>query len=95
MQIRVTSIESLRKFPSSSFASSIEKLIKNDEEDNEIRVEAFMLVVKSNPSQLVDSLDADFINKESNVQVILFFYQKTYLICIYFIFVLFGEQFSH
>ena len=35
MQIRVTSIESLRKFPSSSFASSIEKLIKNDEEDNE------------------------------------------------------------
>lgn len=76
LQVRVTSIESLRKFPLTSFGSSIEKLIKNEEEDNEIRVEAFMLIVKSNPSQLVDSLDAEFINKESNVQVMLFLRQK-------------------
>ena len=43
--------------------------MKNDEEDNELRVEAFMLIAKSNPSQLVDSLDAEFIKKESNFQV--------------------------
>jgi hypothetical protein len=70
LQVRLTSIESLRKFSSALFGSSIEMLMKNDEEDNELRVEAFMLIAKSNPSQLVDSLDAEFIKKESNFQVI-------------------------
>ncbi len=49
----------------------MEMLMKNDEEDNELRVEAFMLIAKSNPSQLVESLDAEFIKKESNIQVTL------------------------
>jgi len=70
LQTRVTSIEALRKFSSALFGSSMEMLMKNDEEDNELRVEAFMLIAKSNPSQLVDSLDAEFIKKESNFQVI-------------------------
>lgn len=72
MEIRINAIDSLRKISSS--IETLESIIKNDEEDNELRTNAFLILIKSNPSYQFDSFDNTFVNKDSNTQVCWFIF---------------------
>ena len=76
MQIRVSAVESLRKFPfeTTNELKDILAILRNTEEDTELRITAFLLLVKGVESEKFKKAAASdltsFLEKETDLQVI-------------------------